>query len=761
MRVLIACGRGMKAISTEMDRRFKNGTIKFDYVKKMEEVNNVLASQLGIERVIITSESFTDGRVVVEEELREQLIRLSNTLADYNTSVVFVISSDEMGPVIEEELFNYGDRVRIVKHSASYTVKLFERLTLTDISKIENSYESNSLTSIEDVSTVEVEESSGDIFEQIDNSLDDYFNLDSEEDEEEDYFDLDGEDEEEEYNYEEQENSSGIAFEQISDYGNIYTPSFESSAAPLINQDSEYETIEEELEDIEKLDENREEIEPIPIEEEDEFNSMTDEIDMDSEEVVGKFEGDVQDEVQEEIEETQEEVQEEVREEVQEEVREEVREYFKEFIETQNEVLDTQENTNVSSDILGVFNENMYSTIEDTEESVEKQTENNETQVVNKEAEKVVEQTKKVGFLSKLFGKKDKNKVTELPVVKPDKSDEENNGPRVRYEDEYSHTHKDLVSSLDGNTDFNDSMYSSNNGTDLDIREAMTQKELDEITELLGKLSNRHANYVFTGTRCSGATSIAYNVSAILSNLGFSVLYVDCDTEYRPLSYITKDLFNMVHVNEETSASYLKAVGSPINIENYVHIVMPGLHTITMGLEQDTTHINKIVDKQKFRRFSGMVRDRYDFVIYDMPFEFLISTGLETAFVSDNIVTVVEANTKGLMELLVKFGNIENEDARMLLFSKASILMNKYSKNTLYFGKRFKKQESLLEQLDNIGEEITGAEADFRFVNMKCLGVFPYVEGMDNCWFTNDIAVADKTINQHMLNIIKAMVGGE
>ena len=744
MRVLIACGRGMKAISTEMDRRFKNGTIKFDYVKKMEEVNNVLASHLGIERVIITSESFTDGRVVVEEELREQLIRLSNTLADYNTSVVFVISSDEMGPVIEEELFNYGDRVRIVKHSASYTVKLFERLTLTDISKIENSYESNSLTSIEDVSTVEVEESSGDIFEQIDDSLDDYFNLDSEEDEEEDYFDLDGEDEEEEYNYEEQENSNGIAFEQSSDYGNIYTPSFESSAAPLVIQDSEDETIEEELEDIEKLDENREEIEPIPIEEVDEFNSMTDEIDMDDEEELEKVEEDVQEEVQEEeIEETQEEVQ------------EEVQADFNDFTET-------QENTDVGSDILGVFNEDMYSTIEETvEETIEKETVNNETQVVNKEAEKVVEQPKKVGFLSKLFGKKDKNKTTELPVVEPVKNIEENNRPRVSYEDEYSHTHKDLVSSLDGNTDFNDSMYSSNNGTDLDIREAMTQKELDEITELLGKLSNRHANYVFTGTRCSGATSIAYNVSAILSNLGFSVLYVDCDTEYRPLSYITQDLFNMVHVNEETSASYLKAIGSPINIENYVHIVMPGLHTITMGLEQDTTHINKIIDKQKFRRFSGMVRDRYDFVIYDMPFEFLMSTGLETAFVSDNIVTVVEANTKGLMELLVKFGNIENEDARMLLFSKASILMNKYSKNTLYFGKRFKKQESLLEQLDNIGEEITGAEADFRFVNMKCLGVFPYVEGMDNCWFTNDIAVADKTINQHMLNIIKAMVGGE
>lgn len=747
MRVLIACGRGMKAISDEMQRRFKNGTIKFDYVKQMEEVNSFLASNLGIERVIITSESFTHSREVREDELREQLIRLSNTLAEYDTTVVFIVSLDEFGPVIDEELFNYGDRVRVLKHSSAYTVKLFERLTLTDISKIESNYESNTLTSIEEVRAVEVEDSiEDDIFSQV---QDEY------EDEEDDYFEIDEEDYEDDYFEIDEEsvdipNPNDVTFSQDNDYGNIPNPSFESSATPItvVSEEEEDQEDQEDVQDDSYKTEETVEYVDETQEQEDELSSMA--VDLGGIENVEITE--VEDDTQDTIEGTQ-------------EVEEENQEMEEETQELEEE---TQEDSQdrLEGDIFGVFSEHIYDTSDNEDETEEENKEVVEqTTVVQTVTQENVEpQGKKKGFLSRLFGKKNKSKdikvTTELPLVEPVKDTDVNDIPKMTYEEEYGNTQSDLVSSLDGDSDFSDDIY-SNKGTELDVREAMTQKELDEITELLGRLSNRHASYVFTGTRNSGVTSIAYNISAVLSNLGFSVLYVDCDTHYRPLSYITKDLFNMVHVNDETSSSYLKAVGSPINIDNYVHIVMPGLHTITMGLEQDTTYIGRIVDKQKFRRFSGMVRDRYDFIIYDMPFEFLMSTGLETAFVSDNIVTVTEASTKGLMELLIKFGNIENEDARTLLFSKASILLNKYNKNTLYFGKKFKKQESLLNQLDNIGEEITGTEADFRFSNMRCLGVCPYTESINNCWFTNNIPVNDKIVNQNILNIIRAMVGGD
>ena len=773
MKVLIACGRGMKAISTEMNRRFKNGTIKFEYVRRMEEVNQILKSELGIERVIITGESFAEGRVVEEDKLREQLIELSDTLSNYKTSVVFVISSDEIGPVIEEELFNYGDRVRIVKHSASYTVKLFERLTLTDITRIENTYESNVLTSVEDVSTVKVEDDKEDIFAQL-GTLEEV----SPQQEEVEVF------EEEEDDFilpEDSEDRRSIQFKSQSEYGNIYTPTFESSAAPKQDvEDMQVFETDDILSGLEDEDFGLGEVEQEEVEEDEEedFGTLVDDLDFEPMvyEDIEELEKAPQElDEQETLEETEplEEV-EEPQEEIEEVVENEPNSHSEENLNRGiGDIGDMDKNE--TTDVFGVFNDDMYSqgSYDEPEEEVEEEVEEEE---VESEPEPELPQVpkapqtqaiqvnepKKGKFLSKLFGGKGKGKGKEvgntvgngLGVGKKGSQD------NVNYADGNSVIASRGLEVEDGGN-FNDSLYNRTEGTDLDIRANMTQKELEEITELLNKLSNRHANYVFTGTRGAGATSIAYNVSALLCNLGFSILYVDCDTNYRPLSYMTYDLFTMVHVNDETSESYVKAVGSPLNIENHAHIVMPGFHAITMGLEQDTTNIPQIVDKQKFRRFSGMVRDRYDFVIYDMPFEFLLTTGIETAFVADSIVTVVDANTKGLMELLVKFGNIENEDTRMLLFSKASILMNKYRKETLYFGKHFKKQESLLEQLDNIGEEVTGAEADFRFVNMKCLGVFPFVNEMDNCWFTNNIPIANKAINQQMLSVVRAMLGGE
>lgn len=761
MKVLIACGRGMKAISTEMDRRFKNGTIKFEYVRRMEEVNQILKSQLGIERVIITGESFAEGRVVEEDKLREQLIELSDTLSSYKTSVVFVISSDEIGPVIEEELFNYGDRVRIVKHSASYTVKLFERLTLTDITRIENTYESNVLTSVEDVSTVKVEDDKEDIFAQL-GELEEVSRQEEVEvfEEEEDDFMLP----------EDREDRRSITFKSQSEYGNIYTPTFESSAAP--KQDVEDMQVFETEDILSGLEDEEFELDEIEEETEEDFGSLVDDLDFEPMvyEDIKELEQEPQEQETQEVEEVEEieEPQEEIEEVVENEPDRDLEESLNRGI---GDIGDMDKNE--TTDVFGVFNDDMYSqgSYDEPEEEVEEEVEEEEVESEPEpELPKVpkapqanevkANQPKKGKFLSKLFGGKGKGKEVGSMQGASMGVGKKGNQENITYSDGNSVIASRGLEVEDGGN-FNDSLYNRTEGTDLDIRANMTQKELEEITELLNKLSNRHANYVFTGTRGAGATSIAYNVSALLCNLGFSILYVDCDTNYRPLSYMTYDLFTMVHVNDETSESYVKAVGSPLNIENHAHIVMPGFHAITMGLEQDTTNIPQIVDKQKFRRFSGMVRDRYDFVIYDMPFEFLLTTGIETAFVADSIITVVDANTKGLMELLVKFGNIENEDTRMLLFSKASILMNKYRKETLYFGKHFKKQESLLEQLDNIGEEITGAEADFRFVNMKCLGVFPFVNDMDNCWFTNNIPIANKAINQQMLSVVRAMLGGE
>lgn len=304
---------------------------------------------------------------------------------------------------------------------------------------------------------------------------------------------------------------------------------------------------------------------------------------------------------------------------------------------------------------------------------------------------------------------------------------------------------------------FDQDLYNTNEDDSMQ-KSKLSNKEFKQLQTMLGKLSDRRATYIFTGTPNSGTSTMAYGIAELLSRQGYNVLLVDCDTHNRAMSYITKDLYTMVHNTSESSSNLFAAIGSPLTTTAVTHIVSQGFHVLTMGLDQDTKPLNQVIDPIKFQRFTGIAREHYHFIIYDMPYDILMTLGVEIAFISDGIIMTTESNTNGLIKLMNYLANIENPEVRALMFTKVRVLLNKYVKGTSYFGKKTQKQRDIFRQLDCIVEDLTGMEAEYRFVDLTVLSCVNYNTKLTNQWFTDFTPCKDSEIENTLINILNNMV---
>lgn len=311
--------------------------------------------------------------------------------------------------------------------------------------------------------------------------------------------------------------------------------------------------------------------------------------------------------------------------------------------------------------------------------------------------------------------------------------------------------------STDTDDTFSSDLYSQG-GVDLTQATNLNATELKNMQTMLAKLSSRKASFVFSGLPNTGSTTLAYNTATLLSQLGFSVLLVDCDAYYHAMSYVKKDIYNIVHTSRDTSSNLVQAINNPTATPSLTHVIGQGLHLLTLGLDQDATSLNTLVDKQRFTRFSGIVKSNYHFVVYDLPFTVLTGIGEELAFNCDALMLTCDANTQGLMKLMSVLGNIENDELRVVLFTKVKIILNKYFKNTVFFGKKTNNQEDIFKCLDTIATQITGETGDYLFRDLNVISCIDYNPQFANAVYTNQSLVKENLIKQTLYALLNSII---
>lgn len=316
------------------------------------------------------------------------------------------------------------------------------------------------------------------------------------------------------------------------------------------------------------------------------------------------------------------------------------------------------------------------------------------------------------------------------------------------------------VGQPDGSGEYFGGMY--NDGEDDSILKHMNDNDIQILQQLLANASNRRMNLVFTGSEGGGKTTMAYNIAMLIAKLGYATLYVDCDTETRGTAYIDYKVYDWVHTDDDTVSSFAHAMGNSANILAYAGVIIPGLHVLTMGLDQDLKPMDKIgtINREKIHRFCSMAKQNYNFVIYDVPFKMLHDSACDLAYTADKMIYLTDCSTRGLMKMMLDIADIEEDDLRQLFIKKTLIVLNKYYKNVKIFGKETLSSSKLLRELDGVIYEVVGGEVADRFEYMTILQSLPLYPDIDSYWMTKKTFVETdaglKMIGGFLKNILEA-----
>ena len=279
------------------------------------------------------------------------------------------------------------------------------------------------------------------------------------------------------------------------------------------------------------------------------------------------------------------------------------------------------------------------------------------------------------------------------------------------------------------------------------IQQHSNQGGMQALKSILNTLGNRRTSICFTGDHGAGKTTVAYNTAVLIAKMGYQVLYVDMDTETRGASYMDMRVYKLVHTDDNTVSSLAHAIGNSSRINEHVIVAMPGLHMLTLGLDQELTPISGVgsMSRDKIHKFSSIVKQQYNFVIYDIPFEQLVNIGVDIVYSADKLVYITESNTRGFVDLMLDIANIEDDDLRQLVMTKTNVVLNKHYDKTLMFGKKAKSAKKVLEELDTIIYEVVGDDVYDRFSTMSVIGTIPLNPAIDSHWFTkkNFVETAD------------------
>lgn len=268
----------------------------------------------------------------------------------------------------------------------------------------------------------------------------------------------------------------------------------------------------------------------------------------------------------------------------------------------------------------------------------------------------------------------------------------------------------------------------------------------NRVKEELKPFAARGNSIVVTGCGGCGTSTIAFNLANIISQLGYTVLLVDMDTEGRTQSYISKANYESM---EPDSSSLLSAVNSSNGINTHINVVKSGFHLLTMGLGTDTAPVTELLHKEKISRFINLARTSHNFVIYDVPFEDATGFLSDVTYMCDNLALVTAASNWGITKTMLAVCNIASDDMRDTVFNRAQIVFNRYRNLNRVLGNKVKTCVDITKVMDRKVLELAGEDPGFYFEDLHIAGIINDDPVFEDGWF-EDVQYSDTKKGQEI-----------
>lgn len=254
------------------------------------------------------------------------------------------------------------------------------------------------------------------------------------------------------------------------------------------------------------------------------------------------------------------------------------------------------------------------------------------------------------------------------------------------------------------------------------------------LRDMLEPFASRGTSIVVTGCGGCGTSTTAMNIANTITSLGYNVLLVDLDTKYKTQGYMTKQAYASIDVG---SMPLVSAINSSAPAEAHSKIVKPGLHILSIHMASDSVYPEDVIRKEKISRFGTVVKSSYDFIIYDIPFDYATTFFSDITMTADNILLNIDSSNWGISKTLISMCNIESEDMQDTLFNRAQVLFNRYRDLSKCFGQRTRGIEDVLRCMDDKVVELLGEDIGMYFRDLYVVGRIAFREDMEEGWFSS------------------------
>lgn len=277
----------------------------------------------------------------------------------------------------------------------------------------------------------------------------------------------------------------------------------------------------------------------------------------------------------------------------------------------------------------------------------------------------------------------------------------------------------------------------------------------DSVKNELKPFAARGNSIVVTGCGGCGTSTVAYSLASIVSQLGYTVLLVDMDTEGRTQNYISKENYDSM---EPDGANLMSAVNSSNGINTHISVVRHGFHLLTMGIGTDTAPVNELLHKEKISRFVNLAKTSHNFVIYDIPFASAVGYLSEITYMCDNLVLVTDASNWGVTKTMLNVCNIASDDMQDTVFNRAQFVFNRYRNLYKVLGKKVRTCLDITKVMDQKVAELIGDDPGFHFEDLHIAGIINDDPDIEQGWFEG-VQYADTKKGQNIfLELIERIV---
>lgn len=282
----------------------------------------------------------------------------------------------------------------------------------------------------------------------------------------------------------------------------------------------------------------------------------------------------------------------------------------------------------------------------------------------------------------------------------------------------------------------------------------------DELITMMNSYKIRGNCMVITGTSNSGSSTMAANLANVISKMGYTVLLVDMDNIGRSQAYMTKEVYSTIHSTDPSNNSLRLSINNKTGeVSRYATIVREGLNLITTGLAVDFEDLTSIIrDGRMLQNFIYGAKATYNFVIFDTQFTDLTGFLKELVLNADSLVLNVKPNNKGLVEFMLKMGNIDDIRVREDMFRRSGIVFNMATNNRNVLGYKVKDYSQMLDAIDKVTEELTGYTGEQSFGQIRIFNEIAFNPIFDNYVFGKEFFSDTKEGSNLYKNILRSIL---